>query len=73
MKNTKVESCRYGPDGSLQKTGEMQDQLEAAAALVKGYVPPDPNLMQAVIGKRGMRSPSRSTPRCRSLTATIKG
>lgn len=73
VKNTKVESCRYGSDGSLQKTevtatpppdqkpglrgmiqakkiGEMEDQLEAAAALVKGYVPPDPNLMQAVIG-----------------------
>lgn len=72
-KNTKVESCRYGPDGKVQKTpvveppppqqqrglrgrvvakktGEMKDELESAAALVHRYVPPDPDLMQVVMG-----------------------
>ncbi len=72
-KNTKVESCRYGPDGKVQKTpvveppppekqrglrgrvvakktGEMKEELESAAALVHQYVPPDPDLMQVVMG-----------------------
>jgi hypothetical protein len=72
VKSTKVESCRYGPDGQVQKTpiveppppeqkrglrgrivekktGEMKDQLEAAASLVKQYVPPDPGMMQVVM------------------------
>jgi hypothetical protein len=73
VKNTKVESCRYGPDGKVQKTvieapppaqekrglrgkviekktGEMKEELESASALVHRYVPPDPGLMQVVMG-----------------------
>jgi len=72
VKSTKVESCRYGPDGQVQKTpiveppppeqkrglrgrivekktDDMKDQLEAAAALVHQYVPPDPGMMQVVM------------------------
>ena len=72
VKNTTVNSCRYGPDGKVQKTtvvapppaekkrglrgrviekktGEMKAELEAAAALVHGYVPPDPGLIQVVM------------------------
>jgi hypothetical protein len=72
VKNTKLESCRYGPDGNVQKTlltdppaqekkrglrgkivekkkAEMKEELEAAAALVQRYVPPDPGLMQVVV------------------------
>ena len=75
VKNTTVNSCRYGPDGKVQKTlvsdppppaekkrglrgkivekktGEMKAELEAAAALVHSYVPPDPGLMQVVMGE----------------------
>ena len=74
VKNTKLESCRFGPDGKVQKTllsdppppaekkrglrgrivekktGEMKEELESAAALAHKYVPPDPDLMQVVIG-----------------------
>ena len=73
VKNTKIESCRYGPDGKVQKTvvqapppaqkkpglrgkvvekkkEEMKEELEAATALVHQYVPPDPGLIQVVIG-----------------------
>jgi hypothetical protein len=76
VKNTTVNSCRYGPDGKLQKTavveppppqkkrglrgrviekktGEMKAELEAAAALVHQYVPPDPGLMQVVVNAGG--------------------
>ncbi|HXV59458.1 MAG TPA: hypothetical protein VEK15_02105 [Vicinamibacteria bacterium] len=73
VKNTKIESCQYGPDGTVQKTeltdplpppkkqrglkgriiakktGEMKEELEAAAALVQSYVPPSPEKIQAVI------------------------
>jgi hypothetical protein len=72
VKNTTVNSCRYGPDGKAQrtpvvtppppekkrglrgkvvekKTGEMKAELEAAAALVHRYVPPDPGKMQVVM------------------------
>ena len=72
VKNTTVNSCRYGPDGKVQKTavvtpppaekkrglrgkivekktGEMKAELEAAAALVHQYVPPDPGMMQVVM------------------------
>jgi hypothetical protein len=72
VKNTTVNSCRYGPDGKVQKTavveppppekkrgvrgkviakktGEMKAELEAAAALVHQYVPPDPGKMQVVM------------------------
>jgi len=72
VKNTTVNSCKYGPDGKVQKTplvtppppekkrglrgkmvekktGEMKAELEAAAALVHSYVPPDPGLIQVVM------------------------
>lgn len=72
VKKTTVNSCRYGPDGKVQKTavvepppaekkrglrgkivekktGEMKEELEAAAALVHRYVPPDPGKMQVVM------------------------
>ncbi len=74
VKNTKLNSCRYGPDGKVQKTligdpppppskkrglrgkiiekkkEEMKEELQAATALVQQYVPPDPGLIQVVIG-----------------------
>jgi hypothetical protein len=74
VKNTKLNSCRYGPDGKVQKTligdpppppekkrglrgkiiekkkEEMKDELQAATALVQQYVPPDPGLIQVVMG-----------------------
>ena len=73
VKNTKIESCKYGPDGKVQKTelseppppqekkrglkgkviakktGEMQEELKASAALVHSYVPPAPEKIQAVM------------------------
>jgi hypothetical protein len=72
VKNTKIESCRYGPDGQIQKTsvqeppppqkkrglkgkviekktGEMKEEMEAAAALVQQYVPPSPDKIQAAM------------------------
>jgi hypothetical protein len=75
VKNTKLSSCRYAPDGKVQKTPigdpapppqkkrglrgrvierkkeEMKEDLQAATALVHQYVPPDPGLMQVVIGE----------------------
>jgi hypothetical protein len=76
VKNTTVNSCRYGADGKVQKTplveppppqkkrglrgkivekktGEMKAELEAAVALVHGYVPPDPGQMQVVVNAGG--------------------
>ena len=84
VKNTKVDSCRYGPDGTVQKTpvvepppqeqkrglrgkivanktGEMKEELESAAALVQRYVPPSPDKMQAVMNA-GTASLSRAAP-----------
>ena len=72
VKSTKVSSCKYGPDGKVQKTpvveppppqkqrglkgkviakktGEMKEELEAAAALVHQYVPPSPDKIQVVM------------------------
>lgn len=72
VKATKVDSCRYGPDGKVQKTTvvqpppaekkrgirgkiiankteEMKDELQATAALIHQYVPPDPGMVQVVI------------------------
>jgi len=72
VKNTKVEACRYGPDGKVQKTlvtapppaekkrglrgkmvekktGEMKEDMEAAAALVHQYLPPSPEKIQAAM------------------------
>ena len=72
VKNTKIESCKYGPDGKVQKpelteppkpqkkqrglrgkivakkTAEMKEELEASAALVQHYIPPSPDMLQAV-------------------------
>jgi hypothetical protein len=79
VKNTKIESCQYGPDGKVQKTelgepqeqqpqqkprgrrgrrkakivakkaGEMKEEMENAAKLVSGYVPPAAEKIQAAI------------------------
>ena len=78
VKNTKIESCQYGPDGKVQKTllseppkedegshhgrrhrvkehvvakkkGEMQEEMQAAGALVHQYLPPDPAKIQAAM------------------------
>jgi hypothetical protein len=72
VKVTQVDSCRYGPDGKVQKTpvvqppppeqkrgfrgkvvakktGEMKEELQATAALIQQYVPPDPGPIQVVI------------------------
>jgi hypothetical protein len=69
---TKVDMCRYGPDGKVQKTPvvtpppaekkrglrgkivenkkeDMQQELQAAVALVHQYLPPNPDLMQTVM------------------------
>lgn len=71
VKNTKVDMCRYGPDGKVEKTPvvepppskrarglkgrivekkteEMKDELAAAAGLIRQYVPPSPEMLQAV-------------------------
>jgi hypothetical protein len=84
VKNTTVNSCRYGADGKVQKTpvvtpppaekkrglrgkvvakktGEMKAELEAAAALVHSYVPPDPGLIQVVMNA-GTASLSQAGP-----------
>jgi hypothetical protein len=72
VKNSKVASVRYGPDGKVQKTtveaspppdkkpgvrgrviekktGEMKEEMQAAAALVHQYVPPSPEKIQAAM------------------------
>jgi hypothetical protein len=83
LKNTKLQSCSYGPDGKVQKTllsepaakeeeaprggpkarmkaqakgkvvekktGEMKEDMEAAAALIHQYVPPAPERIQAAM------------------------
>ena len=84
VKNTKVDSCRYGPDGTVlktpvvepqpaekkpglrgrivaKKTGEMKEELESAIALVRQYVPPEPDKMQAVM-TAGTASLSQAGP-----------
>lgn len=87
VKNTKVEQCRYGSDGKVQKTelaqeqaqqqsrgrgrrgrivkkavvaeksSEMQDEMQSAAALVQSYVPPSPDKIQAVVAAGGVSQP----------------
>jgi len=81
VKNTKIESCQYGPDGTVQKTelseppqqqqssgrrrrvkdkvvakktGEMEEEMKSAAALVQSYVPPSPDKLQAVVAAGGV-------------------
>lgn len=72
VKATKVDSCRYGPDGKVQKTPvvqpppaekkrglrgkivankteEMKEELQATAALIHQYVPPDSGMIQVVL------------------------
>jgi hypothetical protein len=91
VKNTKLSSCRYGPDGKVQKTmlgdpppppekkrglrgkviekktEEMKDELQAATALVHQYLPPDPGLMQVVMGA-GKASMAQQGPGAVALT-----
>jgi len=71
IKKTSYYQCRYGPDGTIQKTetgsspapnqqrgrvrqhviekktGELKEYMQQAGALVKQYVPPDPQQMKA--------------------------
>jgi len=83
VKDTKVEDCQYGPDGTVQKTelsdtqpqqqqsgrrrrgrvkeaiikkktGEMQEEMKSAAALVGSYVPPSSDKIQAVVAANGV-------------------
>ncbi len=83
VKSTKIDSCRYGPDGKVQKTplsepppkaeadtprgpkarakagvksrvvekktGEMRQEMEAAVALMRRYLPPSPDKIQAAM------------------------
>ena len=97
VKNTKVEACRYGPDGKVQKTlvtapppaekkrglrgkmvekktGEMKEDMEAAAALVHQYLPPSPEKIQAamaagkitIVPSAATTTGARSSPLARS-------
>ncbi len=71
IKKTSYYQCRYGPDGTVEKTetgsspapsqqrgrvrqqvvekkvGELKEYMQQAGALVKQYVPPDPQQMKA--------------------------
>ena len=83
VKSTKIDSCRYGPEGTVQKTplsepqpkaeadtrrgpkarakagmkdrvvekktGEMKQEMEAAVALVRQYLPPSSDKIQAAM------------------------
>ena len=89
VKNTKVDMCRYGPDGKVQKTpvvepapaekkrglrgkivanktGEMKEELEAAVGLVHQYLPPSPEMMQAVMAPAPRHSPRPAPAASRS-------
>ncbi len=77
VKDTKVESVRYGPDGQMQKNEisdsaapkppglrgriaarkgeEMKDEIESAVALVRSYIPPDPQRLQAAVASQNMQ------------------
>jgi len=90
VKNTKVDSVKYGPDGKVQKTPvvtppppekkrglrgkvvankteEMKEELESAAALVQHYVPPSADKMQIVMNA-GTASLSQAGPGAVTLT-----
>jgi hypothetical protein len=90
LKTTKVDSCRYGPNGKVQKTPvvtpppaekprglrgrmvakkteEMQDELQAAVALVQQYVPPAADSIQVVINA-GTASLGQAGPDAVTLT-----
>ena len=90
VKATKVDSCRYGPDGKVQKTpvvepppaekqrglrgrvvakktGEMKEELEATAALIHRYVPPDSGLIQVVMNA-GTASVGQAGPELLAFT-----
>jgi hypothetical protein len=70
LKKTRFDQCRYGPDGTVQKTrvgdspspqakrglrgrviekkaDELERYIQQAVALVKDYVPPNPQQMEA--------------------------
>jgi hypothetical protein len=93
VKATKVDSCRYGPDGKVQKTPvvqpapaekkrgirgkivankteEMKEELQATAALIHQYVPPDPGMIQVVMNA-GTVSVSQAGPQ--NLAFTFPG
>ena len=50
-----------------KKTEEMKDELQAATALVHQYLPPDPGLMQVVMGA-GKASMAQKGPGAVALT-----
>ena len=93
VKATKVDSCRYGPDGKVQKTPvvqpppaekkrglrgkviankteEMKEELQATAALIQQYVPPDSGQIQVVMNA-GTASASQAGPQ--NLAFTFPG
>jgi len=93
VKATKVDSCRYGPDGKVQKTPvvqpppaekkrgirgkiiankteEMKEELQATAALIQQYIPPDPGMIQVVMNA-GTASVSQAGPQ--NLAFTFPG
>jgi hypothetical protein len=77
VKNTKVESVSYGPDGQQQKNvvsdteaqqprglrgmiaerkaEDIKTELESAVALIRGYVPPNPQQLQAAVAAHNMQ------------------
>jgi hypothetical protein len=76
VKDTKVESVSYGPDGQqknvvsndqaakppglrgliAEKRGaEMQQEVESAVALLRTYVPPNPQSLQAAVAAQNMQ------------------
>ncbi len=75
VKDTKVESVSYGPDGqqknvlsnvqapkppglrgmiAAKKGKEMQQEVESAVALLRSYVPPNPQRLQAAVAAQNM-------------------
>ena len=76
VKDTKVESVSYGPDGQQKnvlsnaqapkppglrgliaekKGAEMQQEVESAVALLRSYVPPNPQSLQAAVAAQNMQ------------------
>jgi hypothetical protein len=67
LKGTKTESCRYGPDGEVQKTPvsepaaqqksakglneDMKDYLERTVSMIERYVPPSLQRLRSVAGQ----------------------
>src|SRR5262249_21873980 len=67
LKATKTESCRYGPEGEVQKTPvsepaaeqkrgkelneDMKDYLERTVSMIERYVPPSIERLRSVAGQ----------------------